>query len=272
MMTKLLGFWNWIIWLWAAGWIFKAAIIIVGVLILGLLIFAMLKTPRPGRITFGAKLVTKKRIILALILGFIGLIVLNNLPQIRLARKVKKVERNLTEKALKPLEKRADELAEKVETGEGLTLNEARELQDLKKEITATKKLVKEGPPSPPKPAKLKPPKPVKWIFQIRADPEVVMQAGLRGVDQVPFREFEAVSVSIKEKEIRFSYKRNSKKRNVLLTRESSDQFYFGMVDLGEGIKMQLWLKESPEGFAGMAENWDGKHWYPKVSALLLKS
>jgi len=126
-------------------------------------------------------------------------------------------------------------------------------------------------------PSKSIPTKPATWIFQIKADPEVIIVAKGKGVNQAPLKEFKLTFFSQTDKELRFKYKTSTGKLvDVLLDKKKPDDtHYFGMADLPDppkGRKMMLWLKTDGEGFEGTTLTWDGVRWYPTVSAFLKKS
>ena len=188
----------------------------------------------------------------------------------------KEMSRNLAELELKPDKDKLASLNEKVKEGKTLTENEKRVAMTAEEKIRSVRKEYSEGKliSPPPKPV---PPKPTTWIFQIKADPEVIIAAKGKGVNQASLKEFNLTYFSKTDKELKFKYKTSTGKLvDALLDKKKPDDIhYFGMADLPDppkGRKMMLWLKNDGEGFEGTTTTWDGIRWYPTVSAFLKKS
>lgn len=195
--------------------------------------------------------------------------------------KTQRLVAEITEDQMKleiaPLEKRLSELKNEAKK-RLLSESEKKEIEKLKREAEDIRK-VKEGPPPPPKPA----PAPVyKWIFGFKAEPEDIINAKGKGVDQICYRENDVVNKPYFDKnEIRFKYKTSKGKviYAILDKKNPSETHFLGMVDLPDqpgktkGRKLIIRLKESsaPDSFEGEIETWDGINWYPKIPAFLKK-
>lgn len=212
----------------------------------------------------------------------IGGLIYSYYPKITLKLQLWMVERAQLAKAIKPLKKRLDDLGNKARSGEeGLTDAEAVERQLLEKDIRAAGKKVKEGPLSQTN--QFQPQAELvarcKWVFGFTAELSQIINAAKRGINQAAAAEEEIIidkehSLSITGKEVRFSYKKSGKKRRVLLERALGDQYYHGIIDLPDGRKLLIWLKEDPilpDSFVGIVQNWDGVQEYPPVDAYLKK-
>lgn len=181
-----------------------------------------------------------------------------------------RVETEKAKEALTVLEKKSKN---------GLSLKEIIEAKNLKKQIEKTEEYYKsddfeeKGVALKPAPAK-----PARWIFQIQADPEVIIRARAKRVNQAPLTEFNLNYFSKTDNELRFRYKTPTGKTvDVLLNKRSlNDSHYFGMADLPDppkGRKMMLWLKnDGDDGFEGTTVTWDGSRWYPTVTAFLKRT
>ncbi len=192
----------------------------------------------------------------------------------------KKLSRNLAEIELKPEKATLKSLNEKVKEGKTLTEKEKREAMEADKTIESKRKNYSQGKlVSPQKPA----PVPVyKWIFGFKADPEDIINAKKKKVNQICYRENDVLNKpNFDNNEIRFKYKTSKGKvvYAILDKKKESDTYFMGMVDLPDmpnlpkGRKLIIWLKETsiPDNFEGIIETWDGKNWYPAIPAFLKK-
>lgn len=118
-----------------------------------------------------------------------------------------------------------------------------------------------------------------KWVFEFKPEPEDIMKARKKGIDQICYRENEVVNKPYFDKnKIWFKYKTSKGKViNAILDKKSpSESHFLGMVDLPElpkGRKLIIRLKETsvPDSFDGNIETWDGENWYPVIPAFLKK-
>ena len=161
----------------------------------------------------------------------------------------------------------------KFEQAKNLSTDDINKLNNLTRRAEKINDVYKE------KPTKPAPAKPARWIFQILADPEVIIRARAKRVNQAPLTEFNLNYFSKTDNELRFRYKTPTGKTvDVLLNKRSlNDSHYFGMADLPDppkGRKMMLWLKNNDrdDGFEGTTVTWDGSRWYPTVTAFLKRT
>ena len=184
------------------------------------------------------------------------------------------ISKNQLELKIAPIENELRKI-EKESGGKILPDSKLKRVEELNSKAAELRKNYSQGNLTPP--LKSIPTKPATWIFQIKADPEVIIVAKGKGVNQAPLKEFKLTFFSQTDKELRFKYKTSTGKLvDVLLDKKKPDDtHYFGMADLPDppkGRKMMLWLKTDGEGFEGTTLTWDGVRWYPTVSAFLKKS
>lgn len=134
----------------------------------------------------------------------------------------------------------------------------------------------------PPSPQKLVPVPVYKWVFEVKPEPEDIINARNNGVDQICYRENDVVNKPYFDgKEIRFKYKTSKEKVicAILDKKSPSESHFLGMVDLPDqtgkpkGRKLIIRLKETStaDKFEGLIETWDGENWYPQIPAFLKK-
>ena len=189
----------------------------------------------------------------------------------------RELSESLAELELQPEKDKLASLNEKVKRGERLTETEKRGAMTADKKIETVRKDYSEGKLAPPL-------KPIvyKWVFGFKAEPEDIINAKMKKVDQDSYRENDVLNKPYFDKnEIRFKYKTSKEKviYAILDKKSPSETHFLGMVDLPDqpgkfkGRKLIIRLKETsaPDSFEGLIETWDGKNWYPQIPAFLKK-